>query len=396
MRHFILLGVTALAATLTAFALFSETLARGASFSQEKTVVETSYNYPVRVGEIHTPVYPENLKAVKARLAEKEATLGPNHIELASALDALGAVASQSTGIGFIFRLGYAERGYRRALAIREQALPPNAPELEASWRNLGTLYNDYHRPASARSCFERVLEIQSARHDGAHPDMVDTLEALAEIHLRCDNEADAESYYHRILDMAETEHGLPHRKTLDTLQALARLYGRMERYDDEEAIYWRMAELGEMTRGVQGVAHVLERQGRDQEARKMLEELLAARRDEEVAPEHLIRFKQELAGIAEQAGKVDEAIALYEQVVELATRNQLEIVVISTVQRLTRLYALQEREADIEALRGEIREVTDAADMDEKRREALDGIIDMLFEPGRHEVNTQRETTAP
>ncbi|MBL8972665.1 MAG: tetratricopeptide repeat protein, partial [Myxococcales bacterium] len=47
---------------------------------------------------------------------------------------------------------------HRRALAIREKALPPEHPDIAASWSNLGDLHADLGQPAEARAHFQEAL----------------------------------------------------------------------------------------------------------------------------------------------------------------------------------------------------------------------------------------------
>ncbi|CAF3673503.1 unnamed protein product [Rotaria sordida] len=60
---------------------------------------------------------------------------------------------------------------YERSLEIQKVALPPNHPDLAASYNNIGLVYNNMGEYSKALSSYERSLEIQKIALPPNHPD---------------------------------------------------------------------------------------------------------------------------------------------------------------------------------------------------------------------------------
>jgi tetratricopeptide (TPR) repeat protein len=59
---------------------------------------------------------------------------------------------------------------YEKALEIRAQSLPPNHPDLGASYNNIGSVCDSMGDYSKARSCFKRAVEIRQSSLPPNHP----------------------------------------------------------------------------------------------------------------------------------------------------------------------------------------------------------------------------------
>ena len=100
-------------------------------------------------------------------LAAMEETLGPNHADLALALNNL-ALVHYTQG-----RYDDAEPLYRRALAIDEKALGKDHASVTTDLNNLGLLYKKQERFKEAEPLFKRALVIKEKTLDPGHPSLV-------------------------------------------------------------------------------------------------------------------------------------------------------------------------------------------------------------------------------
>jgi Tfp pilus assembly protein PilF len=77
------------------------------------------------------------------------------------------------------------EQLYRQALAIKEDLLGPDHPEVALVANNLGTLLQQQHRAAEAADLFRRALAIAEHSYPPGHPTttgILGNLEALAQL----------------------------------------------------------------------------------------------------------------------------------------------------------------------------------------------------------------------
>ncbi|CAF4400937.1 unnamed protein product, partial [Rotaria sordida] len=61
---------------------------------------------------------------------------------------------------------------YEQSLEIRKIALPPNHPDLAASYNNIGNVYAEMGEYSKALSSYERSLEIRKIALPPNHPDL--------------------------------------------------------------------------------------------------------------------------------------------------------------------------------------------------------------------------------
>jgi transcriptional regulator with XRE-family HTH domain len=82
------------------------------------------------------------------------------------------------------FGFGEAEPIYERVLQIREQTLGPDHPDMATALENLAELYSLKRRYVKAEPIYDRVLQIREQTLGPGHPDVATALEGLAWMYL--------------------------------------------------------------------------------------------------------------------------------------------------------------------------------------------------------------------
>jgi tetratricopeptide (TPR) repeat protein len=154
--------------------------------------------------------------AAREALKLRRETLGPDHADVASSIEDLGAVliakgdleqaeqlvrealaikrralpaddpkiAVGLNNLGFLMwrkgNLGEAESMYREALAIDRRTLGNEHPEIPTRLLNLAVLYRDLGRPADAEALAREALGIRRKVLGDQHPDITDALDVVA------------------------------------------------------------------------------------------------------------------------------------------------------------------------------------------------------------------------
>jgi tetratricopeptide (TPR) repeat protein len=188
--------------------------------------------------------YDESLLSAAHALEIREKILGPDHPDVAAALD----------GMGLIYRYkgdyAKAEPLYKRALAIREKALGPEHPETARSLNNLANICQDKGDYADASPLFKRALEIREKTLGANHPDTALSLNDLAGLYLSQGKYAEAEPLFKRALEIRERALGKDHSDVAVSLNGLAGLYKLLGRYAEAEPLYRRALDICEKTLG--------------------------------------------------------------------------------------------------------------------------------------------------
>jgi tetratricopeptide (TPR) repeat protein len=127
-------------------------------------------------------------------LALREQLLGPEHPDVATSLNNLAELC-ESQG-----RYAEAEPLFQRALTIREQALGPEHPDTATSLNNLAGLYQAQGRYPDAEPLYQRALAVREQRLGRDHPNVAVTLKHYLALLKAMHREADAAQIEHRVL----------------------------------------------------------------------------------------------------------------------------------------------------------------------------------------------------
>jgi len=200
----------------------------------------------------------EALQRLKQALDIRQKTLGPEHPEVASTLNALGIVSKEAgqyeealayyqkaiqiseitlgsehplvadafTNLGNVLRrqgkFDAALEAERRALAIREKVFGPENPRVAASLMNVGTVLRFQGRYAEALPLHQRALEIEEKALGPEHPDLVDTLGNLGTVSKDLGDVEASLAYHRRALAIAEKALGPEHPQVATVLNNFA------------------------------------------------------------------------------------------------------------------------------------------------------------------------------
>jgi CHAT domain-containing protein len=178
-------------------------------------------------------------------LAIYERTPGKDGADLAIGLSALGA---------FYARRGDRERAeplLDRARMIREKALGGDHPAVAMVLHNLGTMYLHAGDLARAEPILERVRAIREKSLGKDHPELATTLNNLAELHLLRGDPTGARPLYERALAIRERALGDEHPEVAKSLDRLASLRLSMGDVDAAVSLHERAGHVVEHVLGL-------------------------------------------------------------------------------------------------------------------------------------------------
>jgi tetratricopeptide (TPR) repeat protein len=184
-------------------------------------------------------------KTVKERaLAIGEATLGPDHPDVATRLNNL-ALLLQDLG-----DLEGAKAHLERALAIGEASLGPDHPDLAMRLNNLGTVLQDLGDLEGAKAHLERALAIDEASLGQNHPNVGRDLNNLGTVLQDLGDLEGAKAHLERALAIGEASLGQNHPSIRTRLENLGKLLRAFKDFEGAKALYERALALSEATLG--------------------------------------------------------------------------------------------------------------------------------------------------
>ena len=139
---------------------------------------------------------------------------------------------------------------FQRSLALREQHLSADDPEIAVALNNLAALYKETGRYAEAEPLMKRVLSIDEAAYGPDHPDVAIDLNNLAQLYEATGRYAEAEPLMKRALGIEEAKRGPDHPYVAINLNNLAQLYQATGRYAEAEPLMKRALGIFEASLG--------------------------------------------------------------------------------------------------------------------------------------------------
>jgi esterase/lipase superfamily enzyme/Tfp pilus assembly protein PilF len=230
----------------------------------------------------------EAIPLAERALAVHENAVGPDHPDVARSLNNLAALY-QNQG-----RYADAEPLYMRALAIREKTLGPDHPDVAITLNNLAALYQIEGRYEEVQALYQRALAIREKTLGPDDPTVATTLNNLAALYQNQGRYADAEPLYMRALAIREKTLGPDHPDVAQSLNNLAALYQNQGRYADAEPLYMRALAIYDHVLGpdhievswsLTNLANLYEEQGRFTDAEPLDKRALAIR-DKALGPD--------------------------------------------------------------------------------------------------------------
>jgi len=188
--------------------------------------------------------YEEALPLVERAREIRERVLGPEHRDVAEAINGLGAL--------YFYKGEYAktESLYQRALDIREKVLGPEHPIVAASLNNLAIVYQEKGEYAKAEPLYQRALAIREKVLGPEHPIVAASLSNLGTLHYKRGAYLKAEPLYQRALSISESVLGPEHLNVASSLTGLALIYSDKGDYPKAESLTVRALAIREKTLG--------------------------------------------------------------------------------------------------------------------------------------------------
>jgi CHAT domain-containing protein/Tfp pilus assembly protein PilF len=177
-------------------------------------------------------------------LGIREKALGPEHPIVAVTLNDLANVYKSSANYG------RAEALYQRALSIMEKTLGPDHPNVAAILDNLYLSYCDRGEYAIAEPLEQRSLAIREKVLGPEHLEVAISLNNLAKLHCKRGDCLKSEPLYQRALTIFEKELGQQHPYVASTIDNLAVVYQSMAEYAKAEHLYQRSLAIREKALG--------------------------------------------------------------------------------------------------------------------------------------------------
>jgi CHAT domain-containing protein/tetratricopeptide (TPR) repeat protein len=183
---------------------------------------------------------PECRLLAERAVAIRERARGPEHPEVARALNALANVLSETGD------LAGARPLYVRALKIREKTLGPNDPSVAGSLNNVGLLLAQIGDYAGALPLLQRSLSIREKALPPEHPDVIAGLGNLASLLRLMGDYPRSRQLYERALAAAEKSAGRESLLTANVVSNLAVLLSNMGDNAAAEAAHRRALAIRE------------------------------------------------------------------------------------------------------------------------------------------------------
>jgi tetratricopeptide (TPR) repeat protein len=183
------------------------------------------------------------IEAQKYEAAIK-AQFGINHANYAGALNNLARVYEP------LGRYGEAEGLYKRALAIREEALGADHPDVAQALNNLANVYKDQGKYGEAEALHKRALTIREKALGANHLDVAQSANNLAVVYYFQGKYGEAEGLYKRALAIREQALGADHPEVAQALNNLAIVHQSQGNYGEAEALHKRALAIREKALG--------------------------------------------------------------------------------------------------------------------------------------------------
>ncbi len=255
----------------------------------------------------------------------RETTLGPDHPEVARALAALSALASNAGDFARARELG------ERAVTIAERADPRDRVVEAGAANNLALALFQLNDYAGARQRLEQAREAYEAALGPDHPEVGKTLSNLANVVGELGDLAEARRLYERAIAIQEKRQGPEHPDVALNVNNLAEIFFLVGDFDMSAGLFERALRVLERAFGPQhtrvamalgNLAQVRAAQNKLQESRTLYARALSIR-EKAVGPDHP-SLVYTLTGFAELGARLGEhagASAMFERALAISER---------------------------------------------------------------------------
>ena len=219
-------------ARIRAFLVVGSLLSLSTCVFNQDTLQETLWDAYIDEGSkaYSEQDFAEAEKQYVAALKEAE-KFGPQDARLINSLDSLASLyEAQGKWVE-------AEPLYQRTVAIQENLLGLEHPDVADNLNNLAIVYKAQGKYSEAEPLYKRALAIREKANGPDHPDVAESLDNLAMVYKTEGNYVEAETLYKRSLAMWENALGPEHLKVGTTLENYASLLRLMNRKDEADLL---------------------------------------------------------------------------------------------------------------------------------------------------------------
>jgi tetratricopeptide (TPR) repeat protein len=259
-------------------------------------------------------------------LAIGEQNLGLDDPNVASVLNNLAFLLRDTN------RLDEAEPLFRRALAIDERSYGPDHPKIARDLNNLAMLIQVTNRLDEAEPLFRRALAIDERCYGLDHPKIARDLNNLALLLQATNRLAEAEPLFRRALAINERSYGLDHPRVATALNNLALLLRATNRLAEAESLFRRALAIDErsygpdhpdVARDLNNLALLLQTTNRPDEAEPLIRRALAID-ERSYGPDHpnVAIDLNNLAELLQATNRLDEAEPLVRRALAIDERS--------------------------------------------------------------------------
>jgi tetratricopeptide (TPR) repeat protein len=184
--------------------------------------------------------YAEATRFYEKSIEIDEKTLPPNHPDLAASYSNIGGVyikmGEYSKALSF----------HEKALEIYEKILPPNHPDLATSYNNIGLVYEKMGEYSKALSFYEKALEIREKTLPPNHPDLATSYNNIGGVYIKMGEYSKALSFHEKALEIYEKTLPPNHPLLATSYNNIGKVYYYTEEYSKALSFYEKTLQICE------------------------------------------------------------------------------------------------------------------------------------------------------
>ncbi|CAF3163550.1 unnamed protein product [Rotaria sp. Silwood2] len=197
-------------------------------------------DYNLQLGRVYDNMgeYSKALSSYEQSLEIRKIALPPNHPDLAASYNNIGLVYNNMGDYS------KALSSYERSLEIQKIALPPNHSDLATSYNNIGNVYNNMGEYSKALSSYERSLEIKKIALPPNHPDLAASYNNIGLVCYNMGEYSKALSYYEKALDIDQKALPPNHPDLASDYNNIGLVYNNMGEYSKALSYYEKSLDI--------------------------------------------------------------------------------------------------------------------------------------------------------
>lgn len=270
--------------------------------------------------------YPEAEQLLQRVLALRQQTLEDNHPDIAESLTDLGILYYTQN------KFDTAESLLQRAISISEQVPGPDYPGMAESFMGLAWVYKTQRKFELAEQLLQRALEIRERHFGPIHADVAESLNELGVLYNDQSRFDLAEQLYRRALTIFEQVLEPHHPYIAGSLNNLAVYYRKLGKFEQAELLFQQALALLERVKGpdhpdvatsLNNLARTYADQGKLEQAEPLFQRALMLR--EQAFGAHHLKVATTLHGLAKLSYAQDnfsKAAELFQRTLTIREQN--------------------------------------------------------------------------